>query len=732
MRSEQDRLLQVRVAYGKSVADVEERFAAELAGKLARARGELDLQYVARLSQATSVWGREKAAIEAKALAEQDTLYFRIARAFLRLYAMRAVANGFLMWRQWARGKAVLRHVLQKLSFRVEANIASSVFSLWRSWSCNHRRVRVLSARHVQILGTRVQAKCFSSWRSTVDQKRVLGQLLRKAVKRVALTRTSFIFWSWKSTADRNDALGKLLQKIFTQRVDIIRTRFMFSTWITHCQHRVRTRQLRHTVQYKICRAQLQRTWSYWLTHRRKVNRLRQITHRLRHRIISAVVDVWIGMVVQAQHDAQLMVLQSSVFSPSRISMPEEDSINTPTTSFEEKAPLPSSSAVFDSPITPGDPTRASSVNRSLHADNFVARRLVLTPTESSALEYAFEVKQQHLKLLRRVISRLVHSLSAKAFGSWTLYYKICTAHKCAVQRGLRGVRRWRDFAKPVADGTAFLDLAQPSCDATPSTQGISERSLELESAHISVQAVSFSRDISLSAVHAGDSDNAATPPAATMKHNLDNQELAKQLSQKPAETQAQERQPRPTGLHSSELLSLTPEINAASTPASEALVPAFVPFRPGIEPLATTAVQDAASSGAASSASAAAAPLATRLPAQTNPSSGSILRNCCDKNEQLMSLKYRNQLKTGSGARLMYHEKAARPHLESQDEDESGTIASVAAWAKEQKRKKDAAVLAASAARYSEPVNHAFDADFVLELELPEVKFSLDEPGAK
>ena len=82
-------------------------------------------------------------------------------------------------------------------------------------------------------------------------------------------------------------------------------------------------------------------------------------------------------------------------------------------------------------------------------------------------------------------------------------------------------------------------------------------------------------------------------------------------------------------------------------------------------------------------------------------------MRNYCDKNEQLMSLKYRYQLTIG-------------------------TIASVAAWAKGQKRKKDAAVMAASAARYSEPVNHAFDADFGLELELPEVKFSLDEPGTK
>ena len=103
------------------------------------------------------------------------------------------------------------------------------------------------------------------------------------------------------------------------------------------------------------------------------------------------------------------------------------------------------------------------------------------------------------------------------------------------------------------------------------------------------------------------------------------------------------------------------------------------------------------------------------------------------------MSLKRRNQPVSHPGVNRMPsvaiysgQKKEAREHVDDQD-DESGrghdTIANVAAWVKEQKRKKSAAAAAGTGvdAHRSEPAHSAFQADFGVDLQLPEVKLSLD-----
>lgn len=249
-----------------------------------------------------------------------------------------------------------------------------------------------------------------------------------------------------------------------------------------------------------------------------------------------------------------------------------------------------------------------------------------------------------------------------------------------------------------------------------------------------------------------GGSDEEAGPPVTTLRMRLDSPSQAEQLTQKLVEDPHQKPKHHVAGLHSSESIPAAPEVNLTGTAASQAAVPIslFVPFSTTIEPLAN-ATQAAVSAAGGSVATGSATVLAqasssgsaaiSAAPLAAGSESDTIQRSSdyCDKNGQLMSLKHRNQVASHPGVNhipgvAIYpgHKKEARQHLDDQDDGSGsghGTIANVAAWVKEQKRKKSAAASAGAGvdANRSEPAHSAFHADFGVDLQLPEVKLSLD-----
>ena len=526
-----------RLASAKSFIDAEDRIKQEYNAELAKARIEIRSQAVAELAQKTSTWAVEKASLHDSLRSTEEVMYTRVVTAVLQRMLKRCLLKSLWSWQQWTQSRVAARLIVQKIAKRIKAMGLCSTFELWQTWSQNQRRLCTISERMIRTLTTRAQTKSFATWHKFTEHEVSVGQLLRKIAKRLEMICVSSTFCAWQMQSERLRHVRELSLKL-TRR---------------------------------ICDALIWRAWSSWRMHHRRTNRMRQLTQRLHRRIALTVLEVWIGMVVHARYEEDLHRAQPRASSPTRLSTVEEQYSKTPTQCFTDEPPLTASSNVFDSPTTPADQAHGHKMDSiSTPSEDNTARKLVLSParddyiddelqsqvktdqdeaaTSGTPLHDVFHLKQQQRKLLTRVAGRLLHPLLAKAFGSWTLYFTSSVRRAYAVQRGLRGARRWHEFASPadaVAPSSTTSVLPAHDNQVENGARLKKGRGLKGLNGGITPESMRDQEPLGIS-TPAANSDEDGTPQAALTKHVEDDIGDDKEEQQKTGHYEFSETAARP------------------------------------------------------------------------------------------------------------------------------------------------------------------------------------------